>query len=174
MVDRDKTLLDFRSPDEALKWEAVNDVVMGGISRSRIAITPDQTAIFQGEVSLENYGGFASMRTYPEDFDLDGYEGIVLRIKGDGKHYRLRLKTDDLHEGIAYQAGFETRPGQWMVVALPFRDFIPVHRGRVIHDAPPLNRGSIRRIGLMIADKQQGPFSLEIEWIGAFRSRDRA
>jgi monofunctional biosynthetic peptidoglycan transglycosylase len=147
---------------------------MGGLSRSRLEITPDHTAIFRGEVSLENYGGFASIRTYPEDFNLDGYEGIVLRVRGDGKRYRLRLKTDDLYEGVSYQAGFETRPGQWRVVALPFRDFIPVHRGRVVPDAPPLRQGGIRRIGLMIADRQQGPFSLEMEWIGAFRSHGRA
>lgn len=174
MMDKDKTLLDFRSPEEVLKWEIVNDVVMGGISRSEITLTANQTALFQGEVSLENYGGFASIRTHPQDFGLDTYKGIILRVRGDGKRYRLRLKTDELYEGIAYQAVFETRPGQWTEVVLPFEDFIPVHRGRVVPEAPPLEQERIRRIGLMIADRQQGPFRLEIEWIGAFRSRDRS
>lgn len=168
MMERQKMLLDFRTPDEVRRWEIVNDVVMGGVSQSRMEITADRTAVFQGEVSLENYGGFASIRTSPQDFQLGGFEGIVIRVRGDGKRYRLRLRTDALHEGIAYQAVFETVPGQWTVATLPFRDFIAVYRGQVVPDAPPLELGRIRRIGLMIADKQQGPFRLEIDWIKAY------
>ena len=88
----------------------------------------------------------------------------MVRVKGDGKDYRLRLRTDNGHDGIAYQAHFKTEKGSWMTERLPFDSFVPVFRGRVIEDAPELNLSGIRRIGFMIADKQAGPFRLEIQW----------
>jgi monofunctional biosynthetic peptidoglycan transglycosylase len=164
----EKTIIDFSSPDEQNRWEIINDAVMGGVSDSRISIIKNKAALFQGIVSLENYGGFASMRTLPREFDLAGCNGLIVRVKGDGKSYRLRLRTDNTYEGIAYQAHFSTEQGQWITARLSFEAFTPVFRGRVMNDAPPLDITAIRRIGLMIADKQEGPFRLEIEWVKAY------
>jgi monofunctional biosynthetic peptidoglycan transglycosylase len=164
----EKTIIDFSSPDEQDRWEIINDVVMGGVSSSRISLSGNKLALFYGEVSLENYGGFASLRTHLREFNLKGYMGLIVRIKGDGKSYRLRLRTDDSYEGIAYQSPFSTEQDKWMIVRLPFNAFTPVFRGRVIKDAPPLDISAVRRIGFMIADKQAGPFHLEIEWVKAY------
>jgi monofunctional biosynthetic peptidoglycan transglycosylase len=164
----EKTIIDFSSPDEQDRWEIVNDTVMGGVSESRISITEDRSALFQGAVSLQNYGGFSSMRTQPGEFDLSGYQGLMVKVKGDGKDYRLRLRTDNGHDGIAYQAHFTTEKGSWITVRLPFNSFIPVFRGRVVEDAPELDLSGIRRIGFMIADKQAGPFRLEILWMKVY------
>jgi monofunctional biosynthetic peptidoglycan transglycosylase len=164
----DKLLIDFSLSNEIKRWEVVNDEVMGGISQSQMIITSNKTALFQGELSLENYGGFASVRTYPQDFQLAGYAGLILRVKGDGKRYRLRLRNDDKFEGIAYQASFMAQSGKWIDVQLPFREFVPVFRGRVVSDAPILQPDHIRRIGFMIADKQAGHFCLEIDWVKAY------
>ena len=161
-------IIDFRSPNEAERWEIVNDGVMGGVSQSTLLATPNQPAIFAGNVSLENYGGFSSMRTYPRDYQLESYDGLIIHVKGDGKRYRFRLRTDDLFDGIAYQAIFLTKLEEWVTVKLPFRDFIPVYRGRVVSDAPRLNPAHIKRLGFMIADKQSGPFRLEIDWVKAY------
>ena len=165
---KDKLLIDFKLPGEEKRWEIITDVVMGGVSQSSMIITPDETAIFHGELSLENYGGFSSIRTNPQDYQLDGYEGLLLRVKGDGKIYRLRLRTDDEFDGIAYQASFITQPEKWIIVNLPFNKFVPVFRGREVLEAPKLEPIRIRRIGFMIADKQSGPFKLEIAWIKAY------
>jgi monofunctional biosynthetic peptidoglycan transglycosylase len=164
----EKTIIDFSLTDEQNHWETINDAVMGGISTSRMFVSENNTAIFQGEVSLENYGGFASIRTRPRKFGLNGFQGLEVRILGDGKAYRLRLKTDDDYEGIAYQAHFSTSPGEWILVRLPFDSFTPVFRGRVVSDAPQLNIDAVRRIGFMVADKQAGPFRLEIKWVKAY------
>lgn len=163
-----KLLFDFSFPREEKRWEIITDEVMGGISQSQILIISKKTAIFSGELSLENYGGFASVRTQPQDYQLDGYAGLSLRVKGDGKKYRLRLRTDDEFEGVAYQASFTTQSEKWIIVHLPFNEFIPVFRGRVVSEAPKLEAGHIRRIGFMIADKQAGPFTLEIDWVKAY------
>jgi NADH dehydrogenase [ubiquinone] 1 alpha subcomplex assembly factor 1 len=172
MKRRYKLIFDFSLPGEEKRWENMTDAVMGGISQSQMFISSNKTVVFHGEVSLENYGGFASMRTRPQDYQLDGYAGISLRVKGDGKKYRLRLRTDDEFEGIAYQAGFTTQSERWIIVHLPFNEFIPVFRGRVASKAPKLEAGHIRRIGFMIADKQAGTFTLEIDWVKAYTEND--
>jgi len=165
-----KVIVDFSLPGEEKKWEIMTDGVMGGISQSQMFITSNKAAIFHGEVSLENYGGFASIRTRPQEYQLDGFAGLALRVKGDGKKYRLRLRTDDEYEGVAYQAGFTTEAERWITVHLPLNEFSPVFRGREVSDAPRLEAGHIRRIGFMIADKQEGPFTLEIDWVKAYTS----
>lgn len=164
----ERTIIDFSSPGEQERWEIINDSVMGGLSESGISITDQKTALFQGTVSLEKSGGFSSMRTHPEPFDLSGFSGFILRIKGDGKDYRLRLRTDSAYEGIAYQAHFSTEQGTWITVRLPFDAFTPVFRGSVVKDAPELDVSGIQRIGFMVADKQEGPFRLEIEWVKTY------
>jgi monofunctional biosynthetic peptidoglycan transglycosylase len=165
----ERRIIDFTRTGEAEQWQVINDTVMGGISRSGLELTGSSTAIFRGEVSFENNGGFASVRTIARDFHLEGLSGLVLRVRGDGKTYRLRLRTDDSYEGVAYQSQFRTEAGQWMTVDLPFSDFVPVFRGSVVRDAPPLDISRVRRMGLMIADRQEGPFRLELEYIEGLR-----
>ena len=70
MDTQSKIVIDFSMPEEMDQWGIVNDGVMGGISQSQFTITPDKTAIFQGDVSLENYGGFASVRREPKIYQL--------------------------------------------------------------------------------------------------------
>lgn len=164
----EKIVIDFSSPAEQDHWEVINDFVMGGLSKSSVHITEDKTAMFQGTLSLENNGGFSSMRTRPDLYDLSGWKGLMIRVKGDGRDYRLRLRTDDSFEGIAYQARFSTEQDKWITARLPFDIFNPVFRGNAVKDAPELDVSGIRRIGFMIADKQEGPFRLEIAWIKTY------
>jgi NADH dehydrogenase [ubiquinone] 1 alpha subcomplex assembly factor 1 len=147
-------------------WIPINDGVMGGLSQSRIKATDNGTAVFSGIVSLENNGGFASVRAAFEAIDLSDYNSVVVRIFGDGKRYQLRLRTDNRYDGIAYQASFETTGGAWEEIEIPFSSFLPTYRGRRPRGARPLNTGNICQIGFMITDKQNGPFRLEIKWIG--------
>ena len=163
-----KLLIDCNSPGEEKRWEVINDAVMGGLSESRLNMTSDKTALFEGEVSLENNGGFASVRTDIGDLFLDGFKGLAVRVRGDGKRYRLRVRTVDSSEGFAYQTSFVTQADTWLTLHLPFSVFEPFYRGVVVPNAPALNRSDIRQIGLMIADKQPGYFRLEIEWVKAY------
>ncbi len=158
------------SPDRPVEWRPINDGVMGGLSRSRFLATVVGRGLFRGEVSLANNGGFASVRARIGPLDLSGYEGIGLRVRGDGKRYRLRLHDDSAFDSIAFQACFDTDAGRWLEARLPFRQFQPTLRGRRPGNAPPLDTAGIRQLGLMIADGQAGPFRLEVDWIMAFRN----
>lgn len=167
-----RTIIDFSNTASWEAWMPVNDAVMGGVSSSEIAPTDSGTAVFRGTVSLENNGGFASVRSVPAEFDMEGYEGIRLRVRGDGSDYRLRLRTTDSFDGVAYQQTFGTTEGEWITVDIPFADFTASFRGRRVPDAPALNPSNIRQIGFLIADRQTGPFALEIAEISAYAAAD--
>ena len=158
-------VIDFAFHD-AGDWFVVNDGVMGGRSGSGLTGGKGQVAVFQGHLSLENNGGFASVRSQIPPATLDGASRIVLRVRGDGRQYQLRLRPDRRFDGIAYGAGFETTAGQWTTVEVPIRLFEPTFRGYRPPGVGPLDPSRIGQIGIMLADKQEGPFRLEIEWIG--------
>jgi monofunctional biosynthetic peptidoglycan transglycosylase len=141
---------------------------MGGISNSEFVLSEGGVAIFRGTLSLENYGGFASVRTYPEDFQLGAYTGLRLRVRGDGRKYKLRIRTSRRFDGPAYEAEFETQADEWITVTIPFQSVVPTFRGRVLRNQPKMDGAQIQQIGLMIADKVPGPFELEVDWIKAY------
>jgi monofunctional biosynthetic peptidoglycan transglycosylase len=161
-------VFDFDDPKKAREWRTVNDTVMGGVSQSQFAITHTGTGLFQGTVSLEHSGGFASVRSPAGSHDLSAHEGVELRVKGDGKRYKLSLATDSRFDAVMYQAGFETEQDAWRVVRLPFSSFVPTYHGRTLTDAPPIDRGHILSFGFLVADRQEGAFRLEVDSVKAY------
>jgi monofunctional biosynthetic peptidoglycan transglycosylase len=161
-------LFDFDEQADQRPWRSIDDVVMGGVSASKFYIAPEGVGVFEGVLSLERGGGFASVRSQPAQMDLSAYGGLEIRVGGDGKRYRLRLRADPEFDGVAYQVGFETDAGVWQLKRFSFDRFRPTFRGRDVPDAPPLNIDTIMSFGWMIADKQAGPFRLEIDWICAY------
>ncbi len=168
MAEPADPIVDFRTAPTP-EWRSINDGVMGGLSAGRLRPTEQGSAIFEGSVSLENNGGFASVRASLGKLDLTPFEGLEVRVRGDGRKYRLRLRTDDGFDGIAYQAIFDTSTEGWEVVRLPFLQFLPTYRGRTLR-AQAINLAEIRQIGLMVADKQAGAFRLEVEWVRPYRT----
>jgi len=164
-----KVVVDFAQPGP-ISWSIVNDGVMGGRSSSQMESSQEGTALFKGFVSLENNGGFASTRAAIPPLDLSSDEGVILRVRGDGRRYQLRFRVDQSFDGVAYRAEFDTSPGRWMEVKLPFEAFQASYRGSVLHDVEPLDLARIRQVGFLIADKTEGTFSLEIAWLKAYAS----
>jgi monofunctional biosynthetic peptidoglycan transglycosylase len=156
---------DFNSPETSGEWMIINDGVMGGLSRSSFKINSDGTATFKGNVSPENNGGFASVRSIINNDYNKEFEGALIRVKGDGKIYSLRFRTSTSFDGISYQSKFKTESGTWREYKIPFEDFTPVWRGRLVPDQPKLTSADIKQVGVLIADKQFGEFELNIDWI---------
>lgn len=140
-------------------WQAVNDGVMGGVSAGHM-VAAEPGLRFEGVLSLENNGGFASVRR-SIDHDLSGAGAVRLQVRGDGRTYQFRLRLDDRWDGIAWRAEFQTT-GDRQTVELAFGEFVPVFRGRRVPDAGPVVAGRIRQIGFMLADRTPGPFALDI------------
>lgn len=163
------TLIDFDDAADVALWRAVDDVVMGGVSRSTFRQAQPGVASFSGNVSLENFGGFASVRTPPRDWDTAGASAFLLRVRGDGHAYKFTIRTGDGFDGIQYQARFTAPAQTWTDVRLPVRDFVATFRGRKVPFAPSLDPAKVRALGLMISDKQAGPFELLVDWIAIER-----
>jgi len=161
-------LFTFDTPEPSDPWRIINDTVMGGRSSSRMDVTERGTAVFSGTISLANNGGFAHTRSMAAPYDLAAYDGIVVRLRGDGKMYKVTLRLDRAFDGVMYQAGFPTRAGEWVETRLPFTDFVPTYHGNTLADRPPPDPSKIATIGFIVADKQAGPFRLEIDWMGAY------
>lgn len=169
MVEGEIILFDFNSSETSGRWYTVNDDVMGGISKSNVRLNDDGTATFRGQVSLENNGGFASIRAVIENSFENDYKGVMLYVKGDGKIYSVRFRTNKSFDGYAYQAKIKTEQDKWMEFKLPFKDFIPTYRGYTLRDKPALESKDISQIGIMIADKQSGSFETDIDWIKFYK-----
>lgn len=153
---------------ESNAWAAVNDNVMGGLSEGGLDIR-DGVLRFSGNLSLENNGGFASVRSQPADPGLGEHHGILLKVRGDGRTYGFRLRTSAAFDGVSYQTPLETERDRWIEIRLPFAAFEPVFRGRRVPGHPALDPAEIKTFGVIIADKNPGPFRLEIDWIKAYR-----
>lgn len=159
-------LFDFRSGTTNAAWQVVNDDVMGGISRSQFQITTNGFAVFRGEVSLENNGGFASVRSPALTTAIRDGDRFRLRVRGDGRRYKFTARTESGFDAVLYQKAFATRAGEWSEVTVPFAELVPTFRGRLVSDAPQFDGKRLQSVGLLISDRQAGPFALEIEWIG--------
>lgn len=158
------TIIDFSRGDAT--WPHINDGVMGGVSSGRMS-AGESYATFQGTVSFENNGGFSSVRSPAVVIDLSMYEGLILRVRGDGKRYGFRLKTDASFDGVSYQVQIEPPAGEWTEISAPFTDFIPVYRGRVVRNHPPLDPSRIATFGLIIS-RQEGPFRIDVASVRAY------
>ncbi|MBU6247975.1 MAG: DUF4380 domain-containing protein [Xanthomonadaceae bacterium] len=162
-----RMLMQFAPEPQEPRWIAVNDGVMGGRSSGGPAIV-DGVLQFSGSLSLANNGGFSSVRSVGRDFDLGDVTAVVLRVRGDGRRYQLRLATDARERGlpVSYGASFDTRAGEWTEVRVPLASLQPSVRGTPL-EGPPLDPSRVREIGLLIADRREGPFALSVDWIAA-------
>lgn len=157
-------LADFQDPGEVARWWSIDDTVMGGRSSSAVH-SGDRFGVFAGVLSLQNGGGFASVRRQDQRVDLSGCDLIELVVRGDGRRYKLNLRVERAEDGVVYQADFETQPGAWITAALGLASFVPRWRGRPAAGA--LDPTRVTSLGLLISDRQEGPFRLELASIAA-------
>ena len=155
-------ITDFQSRN--LEWFIFNDGVMGGLSESELDVSSG-LASYSGNVSLENYGGFASVRAPFNQSTDENFNKLKLRLKGDGKSYSFRLRKDNRFDGIAYKLDFDTEANSWQEITLPLEDFIGTYRGRTFSEERILDSRDISQIGILIGDKQKGLFAIQLDWI---------
>ena len=176
-------LFDFRTAAPAVLqdvWGAVDDVVMGGASASGLALLPDYGR-FAGNVSTANSGGFASVRTrnFEPPFDLSGWQGVRLVVRGDGQRYKVILRNSQNWDSLAYCTSIDTEAEQWLGIDIPFSALQATFRAKTQSTAPPLNPATVCSWQLMLSkfeyDGNQNPhfragaFSLDVRSLGVYR-----
>ena len=132
------------------RWQLVSDAVMGGVSAGSIMreVVGGRPAIrMQGDVSLENSGGFIqiALDLAPRNGTVDGsaFSGIAIDVLGNGEEYGLHLRTPELvRPWQSYRQGLVAGPS-WKTVELPFTSFA-CHRTDL-----PLDTRHLRRLGIV-------------------------
>ena len=163
-------LLDTNGKTSKIKWNIVNDTVMGGRSSSRWS--KDSSALsFEGFLSLENNGGFASVRHDLDNINLSSTDGIFIKVKGDGRKYQFRIRSQ-ASRWANYSQEFKTKKDTVQSFFLPYKDFKPSWRGRSVRNVPTLTGKDVRGIGFLLGDKVQGKFKLDILNISASTQKD--
>jgi monofunctional biosynthetic peptidoglycan transglycosylase len=157
-------LFAFEDADAAAQWRTTNDGVMGGRSDGRFKINEYGNMEFFGTLSLENNGGFASVRARGTSLGLEGGDSIVARVRGDGREYSLNLYTPTRRMAFSYRAKFRTQKDEWIEVRIPVDNFVATSFGRVVRNQE-LDPREVNGLGVLLGDKKAGPFELEIDWI---------
>ena len=163
-------LLDTNGKTSKIKWNIVNDTVMGGRSSSRWSKNSSALS-FEGFLSLENNGGFASVRHDLNNINLSSTEGIFIKVKGDGRKYQFRIRSQ-ASRWANYSQEFKTIKDTVQSFFLPYKDFKPSWRGRSVRNVPTLTGKDVRGIGFLLGDKVQGKFKLDILNISASTQKD--
>jgi len=167
-VTRALSITEFDGKD-GIAWQVVNDGVMGGLSEGKLTPTQAGTMMFSGMLSLENNGGFSTFRSGDLKLDLSSHSGLLLRVKGDGRTYQVRLATDALFRGmeVSFAAEFATTKGEWVEVKIPFAGFKGSFRGLDLPNER-LDTSKVRRVSILIGDKKQAPFAVELDFIRTY------
>jgi len=165
-----KSLFDFQAANSADEWQTVNDGVMGGVSDGKFKITDAKTLKFHGTLSLENNGGFASVRSRGKTLGLEKGDTLVVKVKGDGREYSLNLYLSRPQFAYSYRAPLKTKKDEWVEVKIPIDDMVATFFGRTMKEAGPVNPKEVNAIGFLLGDKKPGLFEMEVEWIKVERA----
>ena len=153
---------DFSPESKPGDWYVVDDGVMGGRSQGNVGLSEEGHGIFQGTVSLENNGGFSSIRARMEVQETKDYSAFKIRLKGDGKNYQFRVRSR-LNERHSYQYEFPTT-GEWQEVTVTFDQMIPTFRGNRLN-MPNYPGEVLSECSFLISNKKNESFRLEIDKI---------
>jgi NADH dehydrogenase [ubiquinone] 1 alpha subcomplex assembly factor 1 len=154
-------LYDFSQNSLKSDWQIVDDVVMGGRSEGKFSINEEGNGIFQGKVSLENNGGFSSLR-HSLNAKVGNNTKVRITLKGDGKAYQFRIKSSP-YDRHSYITEFQTT-GVWQEVVIPLSAMYPAFRGRKL-EISNFNSAQISELALLIGNKEAENFRLEISKI---------
>ncbi|MEP6343120.1 MAG: CIA30 family protein [Maricaulaceae bacterium] len=158
----------FGKADSYTKWRAVNDGVMGGRSSGGPSFE-NGYMVFKGNINTDG-GGFSSVRADVTPGQLSGAIGLSLRVKSDGRNYKITLRTDERYNlrPVSFQVAIPQTPtGKWSTVSVQFDDLVASVFGRSVMGAT-FNKSNIKELGIILADGRDGAFRLDIDWIKAY------
>ncbi|NWX81941.1 CIA30 protein, partial [Nothoprocta ornata] len=191
LLEQTRVVWIFRTQEDLKKWVISSDVEIGG--KSEVYLTQsrnNQTALLYGTLNTEvprdgetQYSGYCSMRSRPlvgsfgkkKYFDWSNFNCLYLRVRGDGRPWMINIYTDPYfshHKDDLYSYFMFTRGGPyWEDIKIPFSKFFLSSRGRIQDNQHPIWLDKISTLGFTLGDKVNGPFQLEIDFIGLINDR---
>lgn len=157
--------VDFGNGKSGSDWQIINDGVMGGLSEGKAVLT-DSSLLYSGRISLDNNGGFSSLRSRFGDMDLSGFETVSIRFRSEGQPFAFVLETSRVWYQPSYRYKFATAQDEWKTVTMPLSEFKETRIGREtgakISDG---QLGEVIRMGFINTGKYESDFELEIDYI---------
>uniref|UniRef100_A0A914HGC6 NADH:ubiquinone oxidoreductase intermediate-associated protein 30 domain-containing protein n=1 Tax=Globodera rostochiensis TaxID=31243 RepID=A0A914HGC6_GLORO len=152
-----------------------------------LAISDRGSAIFEGTLSTRlvkdgrtERTGWCSMRSLHDKkafnrknyfMDWNNYTHLLIKCRGDGRTYKVMLHIPqyfDVTWGDSYSFLLHTHGGpHWQFEMIPFSRFIYTIEGRIMDVQYSLDPRMASSIGITLMDRINGPFRLEIDFIGA-------
>jgi hypothetical protein len=157
-----EVIFKFSKSSDIQNWIIVDDAVMGGRSSSTFKLNADGFGVFEGAVSLDNNGGFSSLRYRIDKKLRKEYTKINIKLRGDGKNYQFRIKSNS-RDYYSYIAPFSTS-GEWQEIEIPLKDMFPSYRGRKL-DKANFSNDYFEEITFLIGNKKNEKFKLLIDKI---------
>mgnify|MGYP003973193129 FL=1 len=154
-------LFDFNKKSSLSNWYIVDDVVMGGRSSGYLKID-DGHGRFGGNISLRNNGGFSSVRYQFKKKKVIQYDRLLIRVKGDGKKYQIRIK-ENVNDYFSYVADIKTK-NDWQTIEVALKSMYPVFRGRRLNQSN-FSGKYLQELGFLIGNKKAEKFKLIIDKI---------
>ena len=162
LLMKSQLIFDFNHNANITDWKIVDDVVMGGRSNGQFKIDSDGNGIFSGDVSVENNGGFSSVRYQFEKINTTKESKVIIRLKGDGKEYQFRIKNNR-NTYYSYITNFKTS-GDWENIIINLKDLYPSFRGQTMN-IPNFTGNSLEEIVFLIGNKKNESFTLVLDKI---------
>jgi len=155
-------IFDFKHESNLAGWMIVDDVILGGRSNGKFSISNDGHGLFSGKVSLENNGGFSSVRHRFEKKEVNDYKKVTIRLKGDGKRYQFRIKSDK-YDRYSYVSYLQT-DDDWQTIEIPFSEMYPSFRGMRLKMSNYPGK-LMEELAFLIGNGEEESFKLEIDKI---------
>ncbi|KAL5008466.1 hypothetical protein ScPMuIL_014047 [Solemya velum] len=156
-----------------------------GKSKAHLTVSKTNKALFHGYVNQEvpkdgiiKRAGYCNIRSpfnYKSfkrkiPYDWSRYTHLVMRVRGDGRPYMLNIMMDqffDINWFDQYNYILFTRGGPyWQVAKIPLSKFYLTSKGRIQDKQQAIHLTRVANFGVSIGDGVDGPFSLEIDYIG--------
>jgi hypothetical protein len=154
------------STNRTSNWAILSDNVMGGVSEGQIEYGSNSVTL-KGNVSLENRGGFVSIKSKFGNLDLSAFKMVKIRFRSSLQKYAFTLENSRRWYEPAYKHDFNAKEiNKWETITLNLDDFAEEVIGRPTGNKTDKSiLENILRIGISTNEKREGPFQLEIESI---------
>lgn len=155
-----------------VEFKALTDDIVGGSSKSEISISDIGEVIFSGEIFPRINGtGYSAFKTSLLGFEKpQDYDGVFVKIMGDGKKYRFVIRTTFKENSIYFHCPFITKPHEWQTHYISFGEFSAYYKEMKI-PALKINKTKMKSMGIMISDDQYGHFHMAMSDIGFYKGK---
>ena len=157
-------LFNFSNESECNNWRVINDGVMGGLSQGKVVYEKDKL-VFTGTISLRNNGGFSSLKSPFDYYDISDYSKLKIRYRSEGVKMAMTMETSRYFYNPYFKYEL-ANSSSWKEIVIDLKDFKENRLGRETgNKLMQSDKSDIIRLGFINQEKKEQNFKLEIDYI---------